>query len=47
MLNRVLACGYVKILQPVAICSYFRNITAEYQHTNRPNFRKTPHYTGG
>ena len=20
-----LACGYVKILQPVAICSYFRN----------------------
>ena len=21
-----LACGYVKILQPVAMCSYFRNI---------------------
>ena len=25
-----LACGYVKILQPVAICSYFRNII--YNH---------------
>ena len=22
-------------------------ITAEHQHTNRPNFRKTPLYTGG
>ena len=21
-----LACGYVKIIQPVAMCSYFRNI---------------------
>ena len=28
-----LACGYVKILQPVAICSYFRNNNTHYTHT--------------